>query len=209
MHALSICLAQYAAPVISLSVLRSVKAARVIVLLILTAMGVVITHGLSYLLSYPQVAARREALAGHEHLETAGPVLVIAGVATAVLLAVLAARGRGVMRELRLSGRVLATCQLVGFLGLEVIERLDTLDQVANEPALLTGAVLQAPAAWALIRAINAGALLVRGIALVAVPTWCSVIGPCGILTLQNTRLRTVPVRHSSISRRGPPSRLV
>jgi hypothetical protein len=190
--------------------LRSVNVVRASVTAILAGMGVVLTHGLGYLMSHPEATARSEALAGHAHVHILGPGIVTAGAATAVLLVILGGRRRLLVRELQLSWRVLATSQLIGFVGLEVLERLNTLAEVVNEPALVAGVLLQVPAAWMMLRGITLGALLVGGIALMAAPpSWSVVAGPARLLGSRSGSVGTGPARHSPISSRAPPSRLV
>lgn len=184
-------------------------AVRIGALVALTAMGVVVTHAVSYLLSYPRASARREALEGHAHLDFAGPGLVVLGLATAVALSIAAGRTQRPARQLGISRRSLIVCQLVGFAGLEAVERVDTLGQLANEPAVLLGVVLQIPAAWILFRSISLGALIVRQIALGVQPAWYRRVRPCRTEALFCAPVHVLAIELLPISRRGPPSRLV
>ncbi len=187
---------------------RRVSLVRIGALLALTVMGVVVTHAVSYLLSYPQASARRAALEGHAHLDLAGPGLVAVGVATAVALMVALGRGQSPGLHLGIGRRALVGSQLVGFAGLEVIERVDTLGQLTNEPAVLVGLGLQIPAAWIIFRSISLGALIVRQIAFGVQPACYRRVRPGQTEVPSCASILVLTFEILPISRRGPPSRL-
>jgi len=179
--------------------------ARLGLLTILTVASVVLTHTMSYFLSHPDEIDRAQALAGHGYLEAIGPTALVAGLLTVGLLAVVGGRSPRLSRRLNLSAPLLVATQGAAFLGLEIVERIDTLGQVAAEPAVAVGALLQAPLAWVLIRAISVGARLVRAVEAIRPLTWLSTVRPDSATSQHSTPIYTRSVIDSTFSRRGPP----
>jgi len=176
---------------------------------LLAAMGVVVAHGLGYLSSYPQAVSRRDALEGHAHLEAVGALFVVTGIATIVLLVVLAVRRVESLRELVPTWQSLASWQVSGFLALEFVERAGAPGEFITEPAILVGALIQVPVAWLLVRAIDVGAAVASRADIS--PSWLPIPWAATALPLTVQAFGLVPrvVHCSAISPRGPPHRLV
>jgi len=182
---------------------------RTVVGALLAAFGVVVAHGLGYLSSYPRASARREALGGHEVLEAVGPLLVVGGIASAMLLVALAVRRVGNLRQVRPTWPRLAGWQMAGFLVLEFSERSGSLGDLFTEPAILVGALIQVPVAWLLVRAINAGVAVVSLATLSGAGASAHWLAPALTVTPRSPSLVSCRVRCTATSPRGPPFRLV
>jgi hypothetical protein len=163
-------------------------------------LGVLLGHGVGYLVAHPDAADRTGALAGHAYhagiLDAAIPLA-----AAAVVLSLLAGR-RGGARS-RTGAASLAAWQIAVFVGLELAEHVAAGSGLAGalaEPGLWWGAVAQVPVALAAVGLLRlshqAGRRLAAGRSIPArrrpPPTATPVAAP--------TRTVVLP-----ITRRGPP----
>jgi hypothetical protein len=104
--------------------------------------GVLLGHGLAYLVSATDPAGRQELLAGHGHLPLLALVAVPAGVVAVVWL------GRQRSGAVRLPVRTLAVAQLLTFFAMETAERFAGAGAHAalaagREPVVLVGLAIQ------------------------------------------------------------------
>jgi hypothetical protein len=128
--------------------------------------GLILGHGLTYLLAYPGASDRQVHLlaTGHRWL---GPAILSLGAAIPAVLVVAAARavrtGRAAPRRLL---PWLALAQVSAFLAIEVAERGLDLAGALGDPAVLLGVVVQvavAAAAWLVFAAVSSVVATVAG----------------------------------------------
>lgn len=128
----------------------------------LGGLGALVVHQFAYLLAFPAVSSRTEALADHGHLNLLWALITPAAVAAAVGFVVVQARrlGLGTPRSTRRLGWWTGGIFLVQ----EVTEGIvggQSLADLSSKPAILLGLVLAPVVAWVLRRVLNEASELV------------------------------------------------
>ncbi|MDQ3679980.1 MAG: hypothetical protein M3378_05435 [Actinomycetota bacterium] len=122
---------------------------------LLVPAGVLVSHGLGYVLAHPEAAERHQALGHHGHLPLLTVIAVPAAVA-ALIAAAVAGRGR---RQLRLGLPSLALAQAAAFIVLELGEHVASGGGLAGamaEAGLWWGLGSQVIVAWAAMALVRA-----------------------------------------------------
>ncbi|MGQ0668080.1 MAG: hypothetical protein ACT4PO_00130 [Actinomycetota bacterium] len=128
--------------------------------------GVVASHLLAYVTTYPTAALRQDHLAatGHGSFDALGWLAIVGSGASIGLVGWQAARRAGPVAGRR-TALALVSIQLPAFALLELAERGFSLADTAADPAVLVGVVLQAAVAASIAFALRAFVRAVRAVA--------------------------------------------
>ncbi len=130
---------------------RTMRLERAVGHVALAASGVFVAHVFGYLIAYSNAGDRSAALGGHAYF---GPAALAAIPLASLLLAGVVVRSARRTVGVGIRPWTVSTLTLVGFLVLEVLERVPAADHgaVLTEPGVVAGLALSLPVGWVLAR---------------------------------------------------------